>query len=389
VATAAVENAGMSGSVDPRTDYVFKRLFGDEDNAALLVDLLNALLFATRRVVGGVMLLNPFVDKDYAQGKVSILDVRARDDPGRLFLLEMQRLLPVALVNRLLYYWAQGHSQQLGEGDRYEMLLPTYSLCFLDAVLFDDGHYHHRFRLYDTEHNALFCRDLEIHLIELPKLNVPVEELKTQEERWLYFLKHGASLAPDRLPATLDVPVIRKAVEVLVKLSQNELERQRAMERERAQRDAWDLVETARVKIQAAEAAQKAMEEAQKANEEAQKANEEAQKANEEAQKANEEAQKALAEALKGKEEALKGKEEALKAAEAGQKAAENATRARQVGPLVGRIQLLERLLGQPQTPAGELFDWSEEDLTRREEALLEQFGGKKGTNGSPAGDRS
>jgi predicted transposase/invertase (TIGR01784 family) len=342
VARDAVENARMSRNVDPRTDYVFKRLFGDEDNAALLVDLLNAVLFAARRVVSGVMLLNPFVDKDYAQGKVSILDVRARDDPGRLFLLEMQRFLPVALANRLVYYWAQGHTQQLGEGDRYEMLLPTYSICFLDAVLFDDQHYHRRVRLYD-EHGVLFCKDLEVHLVELPKFNLAAEQLTTPEERWLYFLKHGASLELDNLPATLDVPVIRKAVEVLMRLSQNELERQRALERERAQRDAWDLAETARVKTELADKAQRALEEAQRALEEAQK--------------------------------------EARRTTEASE---ENARRARQVGPLVGRVQLLERLLGRPETPTDELFGLPDEELARREEALLSLLGGKKEVNGSP-----
>ena len=74
----------MATGIDPKVDYVVKRLFGDEDNALLLVDLLNAVLsFVAGRVVSGVTLLNPFVAKDFEQGKVPILDIRARDDPGR------------------------------------------------------------------------------------------------------------------------------------------------------------------------------------------------------------------------------------------------------------------------------------------------------------------
>jgi hypothetical protein len=34
----------MANNLDPREDYVFKRLFGDEDNALLLVDQLNAVI---------------------------------------------------------------------------------------------------------------------------------------------------------------------------------------------------------------------------------------------------------------------------------------------------------------------------------------------------------
>jgi hypothetical protein len=64
----------MATVIDPRDDYVFKKLFGDEDHALLLVDLLNAVVrFPTGRSVRGVTLLNPFVEKDYAEGKVPIL----------------------------------------------------------------------------------------------------------------------------------------------------------------------------------------------------------------------------------------------------------------------------------------------------------------------------
>src|SRR2546423_128836 len=119
----AVRMRGMATGIDPRGDYVFKRLCGAEENALLLVDLLNAVLgFPPGRRVRGVTLLNPFVDQDYAEGKVPILDVRARDDPGRQFLLEMQRFVPPGFVKRLLYYWAGGHAEQLLRGERYEML---------------------------------------------------------------------------------------------------------------------------------------------------------------------------------------------------------------------------------------------------------------------------
>src|SRR5258708_5905998 len=111
----------MGTGIDPKGDYAFKRLCGDEDNALVLVDLLNAVLdFPAGRQVSGVTLLNPFVPKDYAEGKVPVLDVRARDDPGRQFLLEMQQFSQSALANRLLYYWAGGHADQLLRGDRYE-----------------------------------------------------------------------------------------------------------------------------------------------------------------------------------------------------------------------------------------------------------------------------
>jgi hypothetical protein len=113
--------------------------------------------------------------------------------------------------------------------------------------LFPDGVYHHTFRVYDDEHDVLLCKDLEVHLLELSKFDVAVEAVHTPLERWCYFFKHGASLDLGALPATLDVPVIRKAVEVLMKISQEEIERHWAAERLRAQRDAADRLATARL----------------------------------------------------------------------------------------------------------------------------------------------
>ena len=162
--------SGMANNIDPKLDYVFKRLCGDEDNALLLVDLLNTVLaFLAGRRVTGVMLLNPFVAQDYVEGKVPILDVRARDDPGRQFLLEMQQVVKPGLAKRLLYYWASAHPQQALKGDRYEMLLPTYTICFLNETFLEDSIWHHTFRVYDAEHEVVLSKDLEMHLVELNK----------------------------------------------------------------------------------------------------------------------------------------------------------------------------------------------------------------------------
>jgi len=48
----------MAPNLDPRSDYLFKRLFGDEDQARVLVALLNGVLeLPGSRLVQGVGLL--------------------------------------------------------------------------------------------------------------------------------------------------------------------------------------------------------------------------------------------------------------------------------------------------------------------------------------------
>jgi predicted transposase/invertase (TIGR01784 family) len=190
----------MKTGIDPTVDYVFKRVCGDEAQALVLVDVVNAVLgFPPGRTVTGVYILNPTVAGELAGGKVPILDIRARDDPGRQYLLEVQRLARPGFPKRALYYWAGGHADQLLRGERYEMIQPTYAICFVGENLFDDAAYPHCFRVYDAEHGVLLCKDLEIHIIELSKFNLPVEEVKTPEVKMVLFAQTWSGTGSGRL----------------------------------------------------------------------------------------------------------------------------------------------------------------------------------------------
>ena len=349
--------------VDPKVDYVFKQICGEEDKALVLVDVVNAVVgFPEGRQTRGVMIKNPFVAKEYAEGKVPILDVRACDDPGRQFLLEMQQFVRGGFAKRLLYYWAGGHAEQLLKGERYELLQPTYAICFVNETLFDDADFHHCFVVCDKKNDTVLCKDLEIHVLELNKFKLPVEEVKTPLERWCYFFKHGAALDPKQLPATLDVPVIRQAMEVLVRISQNELERQRYLERQRAERDAASLVADARDAKEELRAGQE--------------------NAREEVRVARENAREEVRVAQENAREELRIAQE-----NAREEAREEARVALQKGIRIGRIQLLQHQLNQPETSHEDLNRLPEPALVQLEESLKLQLSASKQANGTPPAD--
>jgi flagellar biosynthesis/type III secretory pathway protein FliH len=131
--------------------------------------------------------------------------------------------------------------------------------------------------------------------------------------------------------------VIRKAVEVLVKLSQDEIERHRAAERLRIQRDAADLLASAR------DARQIGRDEGRE----------------------------------EGREE---GRQQGI---EQGKK------EGREQGERIGRIRLLQQLLEKPETSRAELSSLPEPDLVQLEEFLLQQLRGKKQANGTPPADKT
>ena len=226
----------MTPGIDPKVDYAFKRVFGSEANADLLQDLLESVLgFA----LSSVELINPFNEKETSNDKLSILDIKARDAEGRSFGVEMQMVSHVALVDRLLYYWARLYTGQLVEGKGFEKLLPAYAICFVNRRIFKrrPDVPLNRFVALDPATGETLSEHFSVNVVELPKFTKAVDEVGTHFEGWCYYFQHAASLDPARMPAKLDRPAMRKAMEVLMKMSQSEIERERYESRLMAKRD--------------------------------------------------------------------------------------------------------------------------------------------------------
>jgi predicted transposase/invertase (TIGR01784 family) len=281
----------------------------------VLIDLLNAVTQPARPVTG-LEIAPAHSEKGAPSDKLAVGDVRARDQGQRQFHVEMQWQVPWFFLKRLLFYWAKFHPQQLREGESYQTLRPTISICFLNQALFADvADYHLIFRLREVKHELIFSDDLEIHLIELPKFTKSPEQLSSPLDRWCYFLRHGAELDLEHLPASLDVPMIRRAMEVLTVFSQDERERYLYEQRAKFELDQLSLLQEARESREDAEQAREALEQARKAEDQARK--------------------------------------DAVQAAERGRKEG-----------LMGQVHLCQELLKQPPISEAELMAMSQQDLT-------------------------
>src|SRR5229473_2047717 len=104
-------------NVDPKVDYAFKHVFGRRETQRILIDVINSVLNPppTHRICD-LDLQNPFNPKEALDDKLSILDIKARDQSGRQFNVEMQMLAFRYYEKRILYYWSKLHPQQLHEG---------------------------------------------------------------------------------------------------------------------------------------------------------------------------------------------------------------------------------------------------------------------------------
>src|SRR5438105_2057896 len=96
--------------IDPKVDYAFKHLFGRESSQAILIDVLDSVLLPPPDgQIRELEILNPFNPKEALDDKLSILDIKARDQSGRHFNIEMQMLAFRAYDKRIVYYASKLH----------------------------------------------------------------------------------------------------------------------------------------------------------------------------------------------------------------------------------------------------------------------------------------
>jgi len=230
--------------IDPKVDYAFKRLFGRPQNLPLLQELLNAVLgLPPGQQVTELEILNPFNEKETEGDKLSVVDVKAQDQSGQRFHIEMQMLADRYFPQRILYYWSKLYGRQLNEREAYRDLRPVVSIAFVNNVLFPAlEDYHLCFELRERRRAALFTPDLAIHLLELPKFTRGLDQLSDPLDAWLYFLRHAPTLDTEALPRQLATSLIPRAMEELIMVTQDELERERYEAREKVYRDALSFI---------------------------------------------------------------------------------------------------------------------------------------------------
>jgi predicted transposase/invertase (TIGR01784 family) len=192
----------MPRYLNPKNDLTFKRIFGEHPE--LLISFLNAVMpFEPGRLIEAISYLSPEMIPDNPTRKYSIVDVRCRDNAGRLFIVEMQMYWDGTFTNRLVFNAGKAYVRQLERGENFHLLQPVYTLAILNENFDDktDSFYHH-YQIINRENTDEVIPGLEFVLIELTDKFRPE---KMSDRRlavfWLRFLKEVGedmrSLPPD------------------------------------------------------------------------------------------------------------------------------------------------------------------------------------------------
>ena len=123
---------------DLKNDFVFRRVFANhpELTRALLNDLLG--LQGSRRIAS-LALLSPEQAPLVAGSKLSILDLKAKDETGRTFVVEIQLLHLVGFLNRVVYNACKTYVAQLPAGGAYAKLHDVVALSICNFELWPDA----------------------------------------------------------------------------------------------------------------------------------------------------------------------------------------------------------------------------------------------------------
>lgn len=220
--------------LDRRIDFVFKRIFGDPDHPAPLIDLLNAIFEAVAQPpITALTVLNPSLEPDCEGDKTAILDIRAKTAEGYVVNIEMQVVNQGDYLHRTLYYWAELYGESLHAGDSYSTLSRTITINLLNFKLFQRERMISLYHLQDSQDHHVLTDLMQICFIELTKPSHL--QLPSHLQQWLKFFIIEDKQELQHL--SQQNPAIGEAFKMLNYISQDPQERQRYLSRKIALMD--------------------------------------------------------------------------------------------------------------------------------------------------------
>ena len=196
--------------VDVTNDIAFRKIFGNENKKISLLSFLNAVLaFPEGKKVVDVTIVNPYQLPKLSGGKSTIVDVKAKDESGNNFIVEMQVADVKDFDSRVLYYASQSYTDQIERGDEYNKLNPTFFIGILNFEVTQNKNYLSRHKIIDVETGEQVIRNMEFNFIELTKFNKTNIELNNIVDQWVYFIKNVENL--DMIPENIQDKGLKEA----------------------------------------------------------------------------------------------------------------------------------------------------------------------------------
>ena len=175
--------------LDPKNDYVFKRIFGQTGNEDI-----------TKSFLSSIVVCN----------------------------VEMQICDKKNIEKRLLFYWSKMYSQGIKQSQDYDELKRTIVILISDynlEKLKEIPEYVTKWNIRGEKYGKIISTDvLELYIIKLNKLKNGTLKDNQKLNSWLYFIKNSKVVVNEDMKEE-DVEEIKKAEKILEDISADEHER--------------------------------------------------------------------------------------------------------------------------------------------------------------------
>ena len=174
----------------PKTDVVFQALFGTKGSERILGGLLTEILGYPVENIS--LEANQNLVREMPTEKLGILDLRANIRNNTAVNIEVQLINQQNMQARLLYYWSRIYGAQLKEGEDYNILKKTIAILIVNYEMpeleeFKDSHTKWEL-LEKRKPNVIVFKNIEIHILEIPKLIKYSKETEEKLGNWIEFL---------------------------------------------------------------------------------------------------------------------------------------------------------------------------------------------------------
>lgn len=227
--------------MSPTNDFCFKELM---QNPKIRKGFIAGILKKTPEEITETILLPAETRRDYADEKLSILDVKVLLADGTRMDLEMQVAYFGSWDKRVLFYLSKLYTEQIQKGDDYEKLKKCIHVGVLDFIRFPESEEcYHKINLCNCKSGEIYTDLLELHILELPKLpkvraKLEQGEMVSDDEmvlQWMEFF--SCKTQEDFETMAKQDEYMEEAVNTLFKLSADEQKRVDYEAREKAIRD--------------------------------------------------------------------------------------------------------------------------------------------------------
>ena len=227
---------------DQKSDFIFKKIFGDAKNVEILEAFLKSILDIPHNEYESLTLTDMHLKKRNDEDKLRILDVKVQTKSGNTIDIEIQLANIPHIRERVVFYLSKMINEQISSGDKYDAIKMSIIILITNFDLIDaNKKYCNCYTLHDKNDGNEFTNLLEVDTLELSKL--PQKDDNTELWSWLKFLKSENEEEFEMIETKS--PELKKAVCIVRELSQDEETRLQFETREKARMDYEDRMDGA------------------------------------------------------------------------------------------------------------------------------------------------